>query len=733
MNLKIAGTDKNAIAKFTDLYFKTTGCKTETTDSDDGKSDLVLIGSDATNIIVHKLVMSGKIDTLGIRTGTDDYRILSLNVDGQSILILAGGRTRADHYAVYAYFERFCGCRWFWDGDIIPKRDAIPLENIDVLKTFRFKYRGVRYFAHRSLHRFQAEHWSWTEWKNELDFLVKKQFNLFMLRMGQDDLFQKAFPDIVGYPVEGKRDPDYFERSYNDRTCFHGLRERARLRKKIMEYARKLDLIHPVDMGPMTHWYSRTPVDFLKKVKPELLTQNSLAYNENTGKVWDFEDEGNFENYWKLTEAEIKYYAPPNMFHMIGLAERNFGSERDNLQFKLYAYRRFIRKLRSLYPSAPLLIAGWDLMFKWKASEVHELLKGLDPENTLIFDYTSDLQMRNNDFVQWGVMHNFPYVFGVFQGTVSYHDANFDFDYCDRNLELVGDDPFCKGMVLWSESSHDNSRLHEYIAKRSAGEEFTLDGFCRDRYGLHAGAMAAIWRKLEREQAENSFRATGLAFANNFNLLAMLAELHSRITECAMREQYRMIADARPFIPGVYAELADIAENTNDQMLLRDIVDLARTHLMSDTLRVFSELMTAVWKWRLENAEKPSADRFVKFVTAMRDLLATHEDYSMNVSLESLKAIHELNPYSEMTLKGNSENSYCRSYTVELCEAIYIPEAEFYRVWLAKAKRGTRETKKEFLATEMKIRNRFYKMPLSRFRPYTRGTVSAVLRRIELL
>jgi hypothetical protein len=74
----------------------------------------------------------------------------------------------------------------------------MPFDRIDISESPRFDYRGLRYFAHRSLHRFHAEHWSFEDWKREIDWCMKKRLNLMMLRIGQDDLFQKAFPKDCG-------------------------------------------------------------------------------------------------------------------------------------------------------------------------------------------------------------------------------------------------------------------------------------------------------------------------------------------------------------------------------------------------------------------------------------------------------------------------------------------------------------------------------------------------------
>ena len=73
----------------------------------------VLIGNDAANHCVSELYLSCKTDSFGIRYGTDDYCIRCEDIDGKRILMLVGGRPRATIYAVYRYFELFCGCRWF--------------------------------------------------------------------------------------------------------------------------------------------------------------------------------------------------------------------------------------------------------------------------------------------------------------------------------------------------------------------------------------------------------------------------------------------------------------------------------------------------------------------------------------------------------------------------------------------------------------------------------------------
>ena len=217
-----------AARTFADLWFQVTCVKLDIVTEAPADGDLVVIGSDAANHFVHEKIIDGTIRDFALRTGSDDYVVKSAFENGRHLLFLAGGRGRALLYAVYDFFERSAGCHYFWDGDVIPSLPDIDIVNLDVAESPRFDYRGLRYFAHRSLDRFQAEHWDLKQWQKEIDWILKKRLNFFMLRIGLDDLFQKAFPDIVDYP---KWDvPEAVPRSYDDRNLFWSLQTRGELR-----------------------------------------------------------------------------------------------------------------------------------------------------------------------------------------------------------------------------------------------------------------------------------------------------------------------------------------------------------------------------------------------------------------------------------------------------------------------------------------------------------------------
>ena len=146
----------------------------------------------------------------------DEYAVRSTNGG----LSFSGANGRALLYAVYDFLSRRCGCRWYWDGDVVPRTGGIDISGVDIREKSRFEYRAIRYFAHRGLTRFQAEHWGFEDWKREIDWCMKNRLNTFMLRIGQDDLFQKAFPDVCPYPDPSKPSPEAegLGGGYNDRS-----------------------------------------------------------------------------------------------------------------------------------------------------------------------------------------------------------------------------------------------------------------------------------------------------------------------------------------------------------------------------------------------------------------------------------------------------------------------------------------------------------------------------------
>ncbi len=744
---KNEGIFRIAADEFASLWRQATGQSLSVTFKDDGKSDLVVLGSDAVNSFSHSKIIEKVIPQFSIATDTDDYELISApDKNGRSLLFIAGGRPRSLLYGVYRFFELRADCRFFWDGDLVPKREMIDISNLNVCEKPRFEYRGLRYFAHRSLTRFQAEHWDFSEWKKEIDWILKKRMNLFMLRIGLDDLFQKAFPEVVGYP--GREVPESTERSYDDRNLFWSLKYRGELRKKILAYARERDLLHPEDVGTMTHWYSRTPFEYLEKAKPDFLPQSTAGYGEKTGLVWDIRQDKNLEAYFHLTETHIREYGSPAMFHTIGLAERRCYDDRaSNHQMKLYTYRRIIQKLREKYPDAPLLIGSWDFCMYWTPEEVRELVAELNPRNTIILDYTSDTDDELRTFQNWDLVNKFPWIFGLFHAFEPNTDIRGNYDVIERRLPIAAEDPMCKGMVLWPECSHTDTLLLEYLAANAWNPcvcnlkiESFLEKFCAKRYAGKDLGMSEIWRAMlplikarhwngpgTRPEATTVFQFSEIFFRPIQEFLypenGILWQKNSE------KRAVFFVGDLQEAVktaPDIFRKLEKIDWDNAHEFVLRDMVDLGRTAAARVLHFGLCKLFLALESWR--DGKENSAEILAllkqnqSMLSLLGELLSADDDYSLYASLRNLLKKHECNPDFEHTLKGNAENGYCRSFITELVKEVYLPEmgvvAGEIRKYLKTGKRVRLiypEGKPE--AFQKQIVDAFYRKPLSEMAP----------------
>jgi len=673
----------HAATEFQKYYSAVTGEKLEIIGSDDGSSDLVVIGPDFVNTLTRSLIESGAAAGHRFGTGSDAYSLVSTTDKGRKYLIVAGGSGRSTLYAVYDFFERQAGCEWFWDGDVVPHLDSISMENLDVNESPRFRYRGIRYFAHRSLTRFQAEHWGMEDWDREIDWVLKKRLNLIMLRIGTDDIFQKAFPDIVPYPSNSESFPEAIDRSYSDRTTPWPLRYRGEIRKHVYQYAAERGLILPEDAGTMTHWYSPTPKAFMDRVKPVCFGQAGGPYRDNpcTG-VWDIRIDSNLNNYWKLTRAHIDYYGSPEMFHTIGLAERKVFTERDkDVEMKLYAYRRIISKIRESYQNAPILIAGWDFYYPgWTTEEVSRLLPQLDPSNTIMFDYMSDLGIndRRTNFMKWGVRNRFPYTFGIFHAYEWENELRGNYGLIEERMPIAAEDPMCCGFFLWPENSHSDQLMLEFFTHNAwkpdmKTPEEAVAELCRKRYGQHAGLMQEAWlAALPMIQAHNDLPPV-------FRSL----EKYSNGASKAEVEKYKAIlekvSDVTSRADSVLRIISGLPFGKGNALVDRDAIDLARTVLGRMFTVDFYEFLITYSKMESHKASaidvRRAGDKAMSALVAIRNVLSLHDDYSMNSSMDHLREINpDINPVFEHTLKCNAENRYCRTYISELFDWYYIPQ-----------------------------------------------------------
>ena len=605
--------------------------------------------------------------------GRDAYTIVSADKG----VVLTGSNVRSVWYALYDLLERRGGCRWFWDGDVVPKKGSIDLTGLNVYEEARFEYRALRYFAHRGLTRFQAEHWGPDDWKKEIDWILKRRLNVFMLRIGQDDLFQRAFPDVCAYPDASKPLPGVGE-GYNDRTLFWGLQFRGKLREEIQKYGYERGLMVPEDYGTMTHWYSPTPDDYIKNRNPSFYPGADNRPVNN--RVWDVRDERWIDEYWKLTQTAVESYgkgAPkPRLLHTIGTGERILSKDKDeNFRLKVLGLQRFMTRIERDYPDATLLMPGWDFYYSWTPREVKEFLKILNPKKCIVWDYSADCRTERGErsnFMKWDVIGKFPYTYSIFLAYEKALDVRAAYPVIEERQKLVQNDPFCKGYIFWPESSHTDTLLLRYFtanawSDRAIAHGEVLEELCVSRYGKDASVMKRAW---ERILPSSYLRDWTTTYADEI----LGPDLGMKKTYPDVCAWHKPVAEAEK----VFSDLAEI--EWDGEFIRRDTIDIARTALDRIISLRYAELDRDVAKWRGSSVVESGgvtglvarSENLAALSDAMADLLELHTDYSLWESYLRLDAIEKIrNPDFPQTLFENASCYYCRSHQYELARYWY--------------------------------------------------------------
>ena len=677
--------------------------------------------------------VSFRVDRAVSKSGNDAYSIR----ERDGALVFTGSNARSVLYAVYDFFGRK-GCSWFWDGDRLPPKGAVAVGGTDVREESKFEYRAIRYFAHRGLARFQSEHWGLEDWKKEIDWCLKRRLNCLMPRIGMDDVWQKAFPDIVPYP-DPARPVLTGRKGYDNRDLFWPLQYRGELRKALTDYATERGLYVPTDFGTMTHWYARTPQEFLDAKNPPFLPQATRDYSEKTGLVWDIFRGEWLANYWHLTETSLAAgYGGRELLHTIGLGERLCYSDRaKNLKIDEDVMAKLFELAGAKSPQSKILLAGWDFYSTWSPAEVRDFVSGLDPEKVIVWDYEADavegwnprfLEPQGN-FTHWGLIGRVPYTFGIFLAYEAALDIRANYPLIEARQKLVENDPMCKGYIFWPESSHTDTFLLRYFTANAwkGGKASTelLPEFCRERYGAQAAAFENVWRRVIPASA----------------LLDWGGNYASRLTSATLKDEEadpwgRPLQDWFAALRGCEDTFAALAEmKWTDGFARRDSVDLARTLLDRLLEAKRRQLVWSVNAWR--NGILGEQRRFDAVVgdfeflhAAMTRLLALHEDYSLADSLDRLDATHPVaNPNFGHVLVDNAVNGYCRSHQYEAAAFWYEPLARdcaaAVRAKVASGDRATPIDTKALAAKSEAYHQSLLTRPLAEMRPTAPRTEAA--------
>lgn len=532
----------------------------------------------------------------------------------------------------------------------------------------------------------------------------------------------------------------------------------------------------------MTHWYSRTPIEYLEKKQPKLLAQATSGYSEQTGLCWDPRVKENLDNYFKLTETYVEQYGRPELFHTIGLAERLIFDDRSkNMNMKLLTYRRILQRVHEKYPLAKTLIASWDFIGWWFPEEVQKLMAEFDPERTIILDYTSEHDDPDRTFLKWGVVGKFPWIFGIFHAYERQNCLRGQYDVTKSRLEVAREDPFCKGMIFWPELSHSDPLVLEYLVRNAwKPEQLTIEplaeSFSMNRYSEFGAQMNEAWQAylplLKLVGWGHYTRRTPkdpeyIKYCHGWNEHgSVLNDILNGWDQCVMKEYTRNlnysvseddgsvmtpmqadrarwdyhVSQARPHRENITRTLQALCalpdEALENPFVHRDVMDLA--HSLLEQITHYGMLRMALWCGAFMEGEDngqailSQCEAIYRVSEILGKLLACHEDYSMNATLDGLRRVAPVNPNYETTLKHNLVNGYCRQASYEPWNFLFLAEQRVYFDWVKRNvqanQRGT--WARDFGETGKALYQAFMDKPLDEMRPQG-GDFKALLREAE--
>lgn len=167
--------------------------------------------------------------------GIDVYATKTIEDGDNKLLVLSGVTPIAPLYAVYELLEKYLGCGFFEDGERIPQKTTVTLSRIDSLVEPRWP---IRQYLQGCAFGYSCRYWGFDEWKNEIDFIVKKRYNRILMNLGGREIWKRVL------------------KRYGLKTASLTTWDHAQLAlvKKILDYARGIgiDTISPGHLEPLS-------------------------------------------------------------------------------------------------------------------------------------------------------------------------------------------------------------------------------------------------------------------------------------------------------------------------------------------------------------------------------------------------------------------------------------------------------------------------------------------------
>jgi alpha-N-acetylglucosaminidase len=523
-----------------------------------------------------ELISSGKLADPA-KNNSEAYVVQSVMAAGKPQVAFLGGTGIATLYAIYHYLEKACDCGFYWDGDHVPRRETLPVQDIHILAQPHFLERMC---MNLTLYWYSVPWWEWEDWRAYIDWTLKARFNILSLwdSPGEDVAWKRAWKQMgvevadnsySGPPYEIFAPIKYGVRGPLAEAWREGQSE---LNKQITRYARERGMrsLAPAVPGIIPPEYAAAHPDartleisWAGLPKQKYLHPLSPEYHD-VGKAF-------LEQYISLYGNDHLYWLENYLeCDIVGNGDFQSGVRREiaGANFKI---------VDEVDPQGVGIYSAWSFLFKsqyWTPQLIKASLERMPAGRVRVLDQWAEMvpEHKRADY-----FNGRPWHFGMvysFGGNTNLHG---NMAFIEKQFHSVADDPRakqCVGFYPNEETIHHNYFYYEFLCRLGWNprevdlRSFTRD-YARERYGASgAPAMMAALGEL-------------LASVYGSDDLTQPYYWHRLGTGA---EYFRLqVADRRAFIPHLRKalELAQAAAPAlgGNPLYLHDLNDIGRQYL----------------------------------------------------------------------------------------------------------------------------------------------------------
>ncbi len=662
------------------------------------------IGSPERNELSRRLVDNGHLKPVRkVPRHPDAFVRVGEDVDGATVVLLAGRHPIGTLYAVYDYLERACGVGFFQDGEYIPQLRQLPVETVPVVEAPRFDNRlHFCWNAHRAIKKYHSFWWTLEEWQREFDWMVKRRMNMLRLDMGYysrfaGDAFQQAFPEIgpepggvlyprfAGWIVGWGWPPEY----------------RRELTQKILEYGRRLGIrfIYTLSYGTVPFRFRDMHREYTYLLGNQYGESRQLSpYEPN---AYDVER--------KHLAKIIELFGTDHLYMYTPYAEIDVGegSMERNLRMRIRAGKGILGLIRDVDPDGVWVTDSWDMHAakRWNAELVKKYLDSFPARDMYLYDTAAEAIPLYRKFGWW---HGKKWAFGILHSFAGKDKLHGNPKQLIRRVKEVSVCPTCTGLFMVPESTHHNILFWDLATHLAwQPENVSLDEhlgrFCVGRYGRQYGpALRAAWAKV----ADAVYEPVGRG---------MSPHVYGR------HPWYHWMEDAPPFgkVKASFARL--MARLKKDQAFLGDAMGILLHYrkrqqgnvlYAEDVVVIFRAYAATRFAYETGSAYLAFAAgnraavgrhqrRALAILNAITQVLAVCPSYSINKTIaEACKVRGHNTALPEMIRQACVNVGYVNNDVYEQFPGQYIPKTRAYFDVLAKklAKGDTTITRRDVKA-----------------------------------